>query len=97
AEATGYALSDGWRVLEGGCQRRSGQEPFAPLVGALATFLSHRERAALRSDLQGCAWLVRLLPELTNVIGEGLPAVTVPADQERRLIFQAVRRLLDNV
>jgi predicted ATPase len=31
------------------------------------------------------------------VIDEPLPDLTVPADQERRLMFQAVRRLLHNV
>ncbi|MBV9598691.1 MAG: AAA family ATPase, partial [Chloroflexi bacterium] len=97
AEAAHRAISHGWCVLEGGCQRRSGQEPFAPLVGAIARFVGGREREALRSDLQGCAWLVRLLPELTDEIGEQLPSLTVPADQERRLMFQAVRRLLNNV
>src|SRR5262245_19665257 len=29
AEAAAYALKCGWCVLEGGCSRRSGQEPFA--------------------------------------------------------------------
>jgi hypothetical protein len=96
ADAAGYASSDGWCVLQGGCLRRSGQEPFAPLVGAFATFLGQRERAALHVDLQGCAWLVRFLPELADVIGDALPTLTVPAEQEHRLMFQAVRRLLDN-
>jgi tetratricopeptide (TPR) repeat protein/transcriptional regulator with XRE-family HTH domain len=97
AEAARRSAIRGWCVLEGGCQRRSGQEPFAPLVGALAAFLAQRPAAALRSDLRGCAWLVRLLPELADAIGETLPSWTMPRDQERRLMFQAVERLLDNV
>ena len=70
AEATRYGVSHGWSVLEGGCQRRGNQEPFAPLVGALTSFLSRRAPAALREDLRGCAWLVRLLPELAGTIDE---------------------------
>ena len=29
----------GWRVLEGGCQRRGGQEPYAPLLGAVKCYI----------------------------------------------------------
>jgi tetratricopeptide (TPR) repeat protein/transcriptional regulator with XRE-family HTH domain len=96
-EAARQARSRGWCVLEGGCQRRGNQEPFAPLLGALAGFLNRRAPAGLRDDLTGCAWLVRLLPELADTIGEALPSVALPPDQERRLMFAAVARLLTNV
>jgi hypothetical protein len=39
AEATRQAISRGWPVVEDGCQRRGSQETFAPLVGALGSFL----------------------------------------------------------
>jgi transcriptional regulator with XRE-family HTH domain len=29
------AVAQGWRVLEGGCQRRGGQKPYAPLLEAV--------------------------------------------------------------
>jgi tetratricopeptide (TPR) repeat protein len=51
----------------------------------------------LHDDLRGCAWLVRLLPELAGTIDETLPAWTLLPDQERRLMFAAVARLLSNV
>jgi predicted ATPase len=41
--------------------------------------------------------LVRLLPELADGPIEPLPAWTVPPEQERRLLFAAVARLLGNV
>ena len=97
AEATRQAIGQRWFVLEGGCQRRGSQEPFAPLVGALSSFLSRRTPTALRDDLRGCAWLVRLLPELAGTIDEALPGLALPPDQERRLMFAAVGRLLSNV
>jgi tetratricopeptide (TPR) repeat protein len=92
-----YATSRGWSVFEGGCQRRGSQEPFAPLVGAIASFLRGRTPASSRGYLRGCAWLVRLLPELAGTIGEALPGWVLAPDQERRLMFEATARLLSNV
>jgi tetratricopeptide (TPR) repeat protein/transcriptional regulator with XRE-family HTH domain len=97
AEATRRAARRGWSVLEGGCRRRDGQEPFAPLAAALTAFLAGRTPGELRDDLRGCAWLVRLLPELAGTIGDALPSWALPPDQERRLMFAAVARLLANV
>ena len=34
-EAAQVGAAEGWTVLRGGCQRRSGQEPYAPLLGAI--------------------------------------------------------------
>jgi tetratricopeptide (TPR) repeat protein/DNA-binding XRE family transcriptional regulator len=91
------ATGHGWRVLVGGCQRRRGQEPFAPLLEALESYLTCRGRSELQADLRGCAWLVRLLPELAAGPIEPLPAWTLSPQQERRLIDKAVGRLLANV
>jgi predicted ATPase len=51
----------------------------------------------LRADLQGCAWLVRLLPELADGPIEPLPARALLPAQERRLTFEAVGHFLANV
>jgi tetratricopeptide (TPR) repeat protein/transcriptional regulator with XRE-family HTH domain len=96
-EAAQRAAARGWTVLQGGCQRRGGQEPYAPLLDALKGHLRRRSPAELRSDLRGCAWLVRLLPELTGGPIEPLPAWTLPPEQERRLMFEAATRYLENV
>jgi transcriptional regulator with XRE-family HTH domain len=96
-EAGQRAPSQGWRVLQGGCQRRGGQEPYAPLLGALKRYIRDQAPVQLRADLQGCAWLVRLLPELTEGPIEPLPSWTLPPEQERRLMFEAVARFLANV
>ena len=90
------AIAQGWRVLVGGCHRRGGQEPFAPLLDALALHLHAERPAARRAALAGCAWLVRLLPELAPAL-EPLPAGILAPEQERRLVFAAVARLLANV
>jgi tetratricopeptide (TPR) repeat protein len=87
----------GIQVLQGGCQRRGGHEPYAPLLGALQRHIRGESLARLRADLQGCAWLVRLLPELAGGPIEPLPAWTLPPEQERRLMVEAVARFVANV
>jgi tetratricopeptide (TPR) repeat protein/transcriptional regulator with XRE-family HTH domain len=91
------AEAQGWTVLTGGCHRRSGQEPYAPLVGALADFLRRQSPAEQRRQLRGCTWLVRLLPELAETRVVSTPPWTLPAEQERRLMFAAVAQYLANV
>src|SRR5262249_13179423 len=51
----------------------------------------------LRPSVQGCEWLVRLLPELASIDhGLAIPAA-LPSEQERRLMLAAVERYLSNV
>src|SRR5262249_17766672 len=50
-----------------------------------------------REALRQCDWLLQLLPELAGVTGLSLPAWNVPPAQERRLLFTAVQRFLDNI
>jgi transcriptional regulator with XRE-family HTH domain len=94
--AAQQAIAHGWAVLAGGCHRRGGQEPYAPLLDALAQHLHAQSPERLRTVLVGCAWLVRLLPELVDVL-EPLRAGTLAPEQERRLLFAAVARVLANV
>lgn len=87
----------GWTVLTGSCHRRSGQESYAPLVGALIDFVYRQTPAQQRLQLQGCSWLVRLLPELAESEVVAHPGWNLPSEQERRLMFGAVARYLANV
>jgi len=96
-EARRLASVRGWRVLAGGCPRRDGQEPYAPLLQAVAAHVHARTPAQLRPDLRGCAWLVRLVPELVSGPIEPLPGWALPPAQERRLMVEAARRFTDNV
>jgi tetratricopeptide (TPR) repeat protein/transcriptional regulator with XRE-family HTH domain len=89
-------LAAGWTVLEGGC-RRGGQEPYAPVLGALQGYLRAQSADQLREDLRGCAWLVRLLPELADSPIEPLPGWTPAAEHERRLMVEATAHFLANV
>lgn len=96
-EAIRLGEAQGWTVLTGGCHRRSGQQPYVPFVSALTRFLAARSPAQQRLDLQGCAWLARLLPELAGHVISPAPIWTLPPEQERRLVFNAVGRFLANV
>ncbi|HEX6818884.1 MAG TPA: AAA family ATPase, partial [Ktedonobacterales bacterium] len=96
-EAGERALAAGWRVLRGGCQRRSVQAPYEPIVDALARYITSRSTGQLRSDLKGAHWLVRLLPELAERTVAPRPQWHLPPAQERRLMFAAVGRFLENV
>jgi tetratricopeptide (TPR) repeat protein/transcriptional regulator with XRE-family HTH domain len=96
-EAVARAAGQGWTVLVGGCQRRGGQGLYAPLLGALQRHLQDQSPLELRPALRGCAWLVRLLPELAEGPIEPLPAWTLPPEQERRLMVEALGRYLANV
>lgn len=96
-EAAERASAAGWCVLRGGTQRLGRLVPYAPLVGALCRFFMQRTSAQRREDLRGCGWLVRLLPELAEVPGVPAPEWRMPPEQERRLMFAAAARVLDNV
>ncbi|HEY7124476.1 MAG TPA: AAA family ATPase, partial [Ktedonobacterales bacterium] len=91
------AEGQSWTVLSGGCHRRSGQEPYAPFIGALTDSLRRQTPAQQRVSLEGCSWLVRLLPELAEGYDLPVPGWTLPPEQERRLMFKAVARYLANV
>jgi predicted ATPase len=67
---------------------------------ALALHLTTQPLAQARASVQGvqgCTWLVRLLPELGELLPAPLPLGALPPEQEHRLIFGAVGRYLANV
>jgi len=103
AELAARARAAGWAVLAGGAHRHSGQGPYAPLLAALKGRLVALSPARKHASLDGCAWLVRLLPELTldpvarAARAGALPTWTPPPAQERRLMFEAAGRFLANV
>lgn len=97
SEAIQLAAQSGATVLSGGCHRRSGQEPYTPLVEILARFLDAQQPARLRTLLRGCSWLAYLLPEVVNMAHFPVPVDTSQSGQARRLMFASVARFLSNV
>lgn len=99
-EARSWARQRGWRALWGGCQRSSGQEPYAPLVEALDRHIRALPLERRRATLAGCEWLARLLPdlpELADTDQRHAASEALPSAQEQRLLFAAVERYLSNV
>src|SRR5262249_19524096 len=96
-EAAEQGQRHGWCVLESGHHQRSREGFFAPVLGAIELYVRDQPPAQLRKHVEGCTWLVRLLPELVEIAGVPMPTWTLPADQERRLLFAAVERFLLNV
>lgn len=96
-EAVLRAPDQGWAVLAGGCHRRSGHEPYAPFLDLLDRHLGRQPTAERRMHLQGCSWLVRLLPELAELLPPSAVSSGLSPEQERRLMFGAVARYLANV
>jgi predicted ATPase len=96
-EASGLASARGLHVLHGSVQRLDHDGLRDPIVDALRRSIQSRSPVDLRRELQGCAWLVRLLPELAPGPIQPLPAVTIHAEQELDLVVRAVARFLENV
>src|SRR5260370_23726846 len=96
-EAAEHGQNLGWCVLQSGNRRHWREEFYAPVLGALESYVRNQPPARLRSYLQGCAWLVRLLPELVDLAGLPLPTGTLPTHHARRRLFSAVERFLTNV
>jgi predicted ATPase len=92
----------GWHALASSSQRSEGRGSYVPVVNALAQALAHIPAGGHAAALHGCAWLARLLPELTydetlTGILPPLPAESLPVAHEQRLIFEAAARFLVNV
>jgi transcriptional regulator with XRE-family HTH domain/tetratricopeptide (TPR) repeat protein len=96
-EATALAGAQGWTVLQGSCFPHSGQEPYAPILEALQSRIRGQQPNQLRKELEHCAWLTTLLPELAEIVPPPGGSATVPPEQQRRLLFNAVATFLANI
>jgi transcriptional regulator with XRE-family HTH domain len=84
-EALLRAATSGWVVLHGGCQRQSGQVPFAPLPELIERQLRDRSVAGTRADLANYTRLARLLPDSLSTASVDHPAAPYAPAQEWHL------------
>src|SRR5262249_52270065 len=91
AEAVAMGTAAGVPVLVG--VGRRGGDPYSPPVEALAEHVRRTPTGPLTGQLRGCAGLDALLPELAD----RFPGRGGAQGQERRLMFEAAGRFLDNV
>jgi transcriptional regulator with XRE-family HTH domain len=92
-EARHLAANAGVPALTGACQR--GNDPYVPIVDALARHARLLPRTALLALVKDEPGLLALLPELAALLPDGgtpRPA----AEHHRRLVFDAALRLLED-
>lgn len=90
-EARQLAANAGVPTLSGSCRR--GNDPYVPIVDALARHARLLPRAALAALLRDEPGLIALLPELAGLLPDG--ALPRP-EHHRRLVFDAALRLLED-
>jgi transcriptional regulator with XRE-family HTH domain len=95
-EAAEAGAARGLKVLRGTILPTGRHVPRDPVVDAVRHVVETHSPVLLRRDLQGCAWLVRVLPELAFGPLEPLPLELLPAEQESVLIARAIVRFLTN-
>jgi transcriptional regulator with XRE-family HTH domain len=92
-EARHLAANAGVPALTGACQR--GNDPYVPIVDALARHARLLPRTALLALVKDEPGLLALLPELATLLPDGgTPRPT--AEHHRRLVFDAALRLLED-
>jgi transcriptional regulator with XRE-family HTH domain len=96
-EAAAMAFAAGLNVLRGTVPTPADHGLRNPIIDALREGIQRRSPVLLRRDLQGCGWLVRLLPELAFGPIDPLAPVSLPPEQEGALVARAVIRFLTNV
>lgn len=97
SEASRLGPHYGWAVLEGACHQSRYQTPYAPVLDALETYIRRQPPERLRVLVDGCKWVMRLLPELAEAAQVPLPTWSLPPEEERHLMFTAMGRFLSNV
>jgi predicted ATPase len=96
-ELAGRAAATGWGVIKGTCQQHGVEEPFAALAASLARYLVRQRPATRRAMLEGCQWLIPLMPQLAEAGLLAAPADLVAPQRARWLMFDAVGRFLANI
>ena len=95
AEAVGKGMS----VFAGHCYEMEGAAPYIPFVEILEEALARAPNPeAFRADLgEEAAEVARLLPRLRRLCPDIPPPLELPAEQERRYLFNSIREALARV
>jgi len=94
-ETKARAIDQGFSVLQGRCFEPDRALPFAPLLDLLRDVLATPLATALATALRPAgAELVRLFPELVEILPVGGPESPSEPEQEKRHLFQALTQVL---
>ncbi|MGO9607835.1 MAG: ATP-binding protein [Candidatus Binataceae bacterium] len=99
AELAADALQQGMLTLVGSCYDRDDPVPFIPFVEILeASIAQTRDLVTFRRALgDDAAEVARLLPQLRRLFPDIPPAMELPPEQSRRILFTAVTDLVARV
>lgn len=85
----------GMTVLRGGSSDVAGMPPYLPFLEALGAYVRATQPDQLRQQVGShAAVLITVLPELTERLGAPAQLVTLPAEQERFRLFEAIAEFL---
>jgi tetratricopeptide (TPR) repeat protein len=85
-------------TLMGACYDRDDPLPFIPFVEMLEPMLGASSLADVREELgEDIAEIARLLPQLRRLFPDIPPPLELPPEQSRRVLFNAVARMLARI
>ena len=97
-ELIAQARGRGARVLVGRCWEAGGAPAYWPWVQSLRPYVRETDAESLRAQLrEGAADMVRLLPELREVLADMPPAPQLESDGARFRLFDSVTAFLKSV
>ncbi len=90
-----HAVGAGATVLRGGSFEAEGMPPYLPLLEALGGYIRSAPLDQLRAEIGPLAiTLAAILPEVAARLGELPPGYSLPAEQSRLRLFEAVGSFL---
>jgi DNA-binding CsgD family transcriptional regulator len=91
AEISAHAAKQGFTIFQGRCFEPDRALPYAPLLDLLRAFLAAHSVDEIADGLgPSAAELVKLLPELADILPDGIPNPILAPEQEKRRCFQAL-------
>src|SRR6266480_3200219 len=97
-EVAGRAEQVDGLVLRGGASEAEGMPPYLPFLEALGSYIRTAPLEQLRAQVDPIApILATILPELPMRLGELAPSYSLPPEQARLRLYEAVGRFLSTI
>src|SRR5439155_3510835 len=97
-EVAGRAEQGGGLVLRGGASEAEGMPPYLPFLEALGSYIRTAPLEQLRAQADPIApILATILPELPLRLGELTPSYSLPPEQARLRLYEAVGLFLSRI
>jgi predicted ATPase len=97
-EVAAHAVGDGAAVLRGGASEAEGMPPYLPFLEALGAHIRSTPPDVLREQVgEAAAPLAAILPELGAHLREADHGYSLPPEQARLRLYEAVGQLLAGI